>query len=236
MALSAEDLNVSIGGTRILSNVTVTAPAARVTALLGPSGAGKSTALRVMAGVQPSDSGAISLDGTQYAARSPFRPWPAVTAVFQQLFLWPHMTIEDNALLYFSKQTGDLQSARERLLRLSESLRIVEVLHSHPNEVSLGQRQRAAIARALVLEPKYLLLDEVTSALDIEHVERLRFELDRRRQLGMGILIVTHMLGFARSLADEIVFLDNGHVVENGGPELLSNPVTDRVKRFLAVG
>jgi ABC-type polar amino acid transport system ATPase subunit len=105
----------------------------------------------------------------------------------------------------------------------------------YPNEASLGQRQRAALVRALVLKPKYLLLDEITSALDVEHVSKILEHLKLLRTQGVGILLVTHLVGFARSAADQIVFMDNGHILESGGPSVLVSPKNVRFRTFLSL-
>ena len=109
-----------------------------------------------------------------------------------------------------------------------------DFIDRYPNQVSIGQRQRAALARALILNPSYVLLDEITSSLDVEQVSAILLYLQVLRDRGIGILIITHLINFARRAADSIVFLDEGRVIEKNGPALLDNPTEDRVKRFLS--
>jgi len=112
---------------------------------------------------------------------------------------------------------------------------MAEFIDRYPNEASIGQRQRTALARALILDPSYILLDEITSALDVEQVSVILSHLQALRDKGIGVLLVTHLIGFARRAADRVVFLDEGKVLESGGPDLLDCPKNERVRRFLSV-
>jgi polar amino acid transport system ATP-binding protein len=160
-------------------------------------------------------------------------PWPRVTMVFQQLFLWPHLTLRENIRLPLERNNvSDSERRIEEYIRL---FRMAHFIDRYPNEASLGQKQRVALARALALEPSYLLLDEITSALDVEQIGVILSHLQELRARGVGILIVTHLLGFARSAADKIVFLDEGKILQTGGSEVLDAPVNERVKLFLSM-
>jgi len=128
----------------------------------------------------------------------------------------------------------DRERGDKLLQELIERFEMREFIHRFPNQVSLGQRQRAALARALVLEPRYILLDEITSALDVEQVASLLGYLEILRERGIGVLLVTHLLNFARRAADQIVFLDHGRAIESGGPEMLDHPTSERLRKFLS--
>jgi len=163
-------------------------------------------------------------------------PHPRVTLVFQQLFLWPHMTIRENIRVPAKLRGLETDS----MDGLCDVLGLDNLLDRHPNEVSVGQRQRAAIARALLLRPDYLLLDEITSSLDIEHIGSLMSVLLDQMRAGTGMALVTHHLGVARHLLAEserasCVFLDDGRIIESGGAEILIEPQTKRVREFMAV-
>jgi ABC-type polar amino acid transport system ATPase subunit len=236
--LSARGLQKRYPGQHpVLDDVHVDVAPGSITALLGANGCGKSTLLRSLALLEATDSGVVLVDGREYrpAATGDFlpSPWPTVTMVFQQLFLWPHLTIRRNIGLAQSRTAdGD---AGERLAEVVRAFELELLLDRYPNEISLGQRQRVALARAVAVRPRYLLLDEVTSALDIEHVTTLLGYLENLRQTGLGILLVTHLIGFARQASDRVLFMSNGRIVEDGDPRVLSSPRTPELARFLSV-
>jgi len=207
-----------------------------ITTLLGSNGCGKSTLLGAMALLEPIDSGSIVMDGVSYVASrrgvSAAPPWPVVTVVFQRLFLWPHLTVRQNINLPW---TSDAAHAAARFDDIVARFDLKGLEHRYPNQISTGQQQRVALARAVALRPRYLLLDEATSALDVEHVTSLLVLLKELRDQGVGILLVTHMIGFAREAADHVVFMGGGRILETGGPRILSAPKTVEFSRFLAV-
>jgi cystine transport system ATP-binding protein len=233
--LTADHIEKRIGANQLLADVSVTIAPGRATVIVGPNGSGKSTLLRALALIDPPTSGKIIVDENVYdfsnGARVSAAPWPRVTIVFQQLFLWPHLTLRENILLPMRNRRLELVGFDALVAELGmESL-----LHRHPNEVSLGERQCAAIIRAVVLRPSYLLLDEATSALDIEHSQRVFGLLCRLKDQGTGIGIVTHFFGFAQRLADEVVFLEGGRLLETGAPAILMRPTTERMQRFVSL-
>jgi ABC-type polar amino acid transport system ATPase subunit len=235
--LSGIGINKSFNSKYVLKDVNVDLKPGTITTLIGPSGSGKSTLLRSLALLEPPEVGTIIVDEVSYEFPSnghnkPNPPWPEVTIVFQQLFLWPHLTLRDNILLPLRARGGQCKGLVNELI---EALRIESFVDRYPNEVSLGQRQRAAIVRALALRPKYLLLDEITSALDVEYVSLLLDHLKRVKDEGIGILLVTHLIGFARASADQVLFMDAGKIVEAGDSEILSKPKTERLAQFLSL-
>lgn len=215
MALQAESLTRRYGQIVALNEVSVTVNPSAILAVMGPSGSGKSTLIRLMACLEEPTAGSILLeDAVVSSPAAASAIWPAVTVVFQQLFLWPHLTLKANVLLPLRKHP---RSDRERSLeRAIELFDMAEFIDRYPNEVSGGQRQRAALARAFVVNPRYILLDEVTSALDLEQQDVLSGHLRELRRAQLGVLIVTHSLGFAESCADRAVCLRDGMVAAEG--------------------
>lgn len=236
--LKATDLKKSYRGQNILDGVNLELEPGQISVIIGPSGSGKTTLLKVISMLDPPHSGSIEVD--DWSVQFPLEkgkklqpPWPKLTVVFQQLFLWPHLTLLQNITLpVFLRQSKEDQQKVEELIDLFEMRGFI---YRYPNEASLGQRQRAALARALLLQPKYLLLDEITSSLDVEQVAIILSYLKKLAQTGIGILTVTHLLHFAREAADKVIFMESGQVIEKGGPEVLISPSQERVKRFLSV-
>lgn len=223
----------------VLKKVSAGVKPGEITALIGPSGSGKSTFLRMLSLLEHPDEGVISLDDQNYEfplvnGKQDHRfPWPLLTIVFQQLFLWPHLTIRKNIMLPLQNVNG--AGKNEQVEELINYFELEDFVDRFPNEASLGQRQRAAIVRALALNPKYLLLDEVTSALDVEHVGKLLQRLKLLKSQGTAIMLVTHLIGFARQSADQVVFMEDGEITEYGGPQLLTSPKSERVAKFLSL-
>lgn len=237
--IKAEHITKSLTGRVILRDVDIAIEPGKITVVIGPSGSGKTTLLRALSLLDPPDSGIISLDGTLYRfPKDPAidyeLPWPRLTTVFQQLFLWPHLTLRRNIALPLEQRYSENQSST-RLDKIIEAFDMAEFIDRYPNQASLGQRQRVALARALVLEPQYILLDEITSALDVEHITKILAYLRMLRERRIGVLLITHLLGFARNAADYVVFLDDGRVLESGGTEVLKSPRHERVASFIAV-
>lgn len=236
--LCARGVKKSFGSRTVLDGVDIALAPGSITCLIGPSGGGKTTLLRALALVDPPDAGQIVVDTQHYmfpmargAAFPP--PWPGVTAVFQTLFLWPHMTLRENIVLPARNIPGiDIEAELSDLIDFFD---MADFVDRHPNEASLGQRQRAALARALILKPRTLLLDEITSALDVEQSARILALLQKLKGLSTGLLVITHALGFARRAADRIVFLDGGRIVEQGPPQILDKPQSARLAAFVSL-
>lgn len=230
-------LNVTkrIKGQTILDDVSLTAEAGSVIGIIGPSGAGKSTLLRLLAGVEGADAGSLQL--LEYGYSYPcnpvrmHRPWPTVSLVFQGLCLWPHMTLLRNVMLPL--EALGVKDGEERAVSLLERFGLQSLTERYPNQVSGGQRQLFALCRSMALQPRVLLLDEVTAALDVEHVRTLKETLLELRDNGVLIVLVSHSIGFIRRTANRVVFMDHGQIHEAADVSILSSPQTERLKGFL---
>ncbi|MCW3492206.1 amino acid ABC transporter ATP-binding protein [Microbacterium sp. SSM24] len=236
--LQVEDVWKSFGDHDVLQGIDLEVEPGEVVALIGASGSGKSTLLRTINLLEPIDDGRIRLAGTDIS--DPRVDVDAVRArigvVFQQYNLFPHLTVRDNITLAlrhvhrYPKAKADAAASA-----LLERVGLAEKAGDHPDRLSGGQQQRVAIARALATTPDLLLLDEITSALDPELVADV---LDLVRSLaddGMTIVMATHEMAFARDVADRVVFLDAGRILESGTPaEVFGAPQEDRTREFLA--
>lgn len=221
----------------ILDGISFSVKKSEVIVIVGPSGCGKSTLLRCINALEPIQEGSITLDGDVIERNSKTLPLlrQRIGMVFQSYDLFPHLTVLDNILLAPCKvQKRDKEEVKQEAISLLERVGLKEKAKSYPRELSGGQKQRVAIVRALCMHPEILLFDEVTAALDPEMVrEVLDVMLDLAKQ-GRTMLIVTHEMQFARAIADRIIFLDNGKIVEEATPdEFFDNPKTERAKQFL---
>ena len=205
--------------------------------LIGPSGCGKSTFLRCMNGLESIQSGEIYLDGKVITGNK--TKWSDVRQkigmVFQSYELFPHMTVIDNILLGPLKvQKKERKEAEKEAEKLLERVGLLDRKEAFPRQLSGGQKQRVAIVRALIMKPEILLFDEVTAALDPEMVREVLDVMLELAKNGSTMVIVTHEMQFARAVADRIVFLDGGEIVEMDAPEnFFTQPKTDRARRFL---
>ncbi len=236
--LEAKTLSFAYADRPILKDVSVQIAQGDITVLIGPSGCGKTTLLRCLALLEQPKAGCVQVDEAVFSAPWPKGgienpPWPRLTAVFQQLFLWPHLTLRENILMPVRRlhKTDN----EDHLDALIEAFDMQAFITRYPNEASLGQRQRVALARALMLQPRYLLLDEITSALDVEQIAKILAYLKNLRGKQIGIFLITHLLGFARHTADQVLFMADGTIVERGGADILRNPQTERLSQFLSV-
>jgi ABC-type polar amino acid transport system ATPase subunit len=231
-----ENLSLSYGGFKALDSVSATFEVGSCVVICGPSGSGKSSLLRCINRLEEFQQGDVTVDGTSLRT---CRNLPAIRAkmgmVFQHFELYPHFTVIDNITLAPRKAMGQPKhEAEAKAMELLERVGIADQALKHPAQLSGGQQQRAAIARALALEPKLMLFDEPTSALDPEMiVEVLRVMRDLAVD-GMTMLVVTHEMGFAREVADEVVFMDLGRIVERAPTEaFFQNPRGERTQLFL---
>ena len=235
--LAVNDVRASYGALEVLRGVSFAMEQGEVVALVGPSGSGKSTVLRTLVGLTPATAGRVEIDGTAIDFRSAGAVRAArdrMAIVFQQYNLFQNMDVLRNVTLapltIKRRPKAEVMAEAERLLAL---VGLAEKKHAYPDELSGGQQQRVAIARALALRPEILLLDEVTSALDPELVTEV---LDTIRTLaaeGMSMVIVSHAMAFVREVADRVVFMDQGAVIESGPPaEMFDAPQSARARDF----
>jgi len=234
--ISVNGVSKAFGKVGVLHDVSLEVSAGQVVTIIGPSGSGKSTFLRLLNGLESYRSGTIRVNGLDLSKPAELREVrKQVGMVFQQFNLFPHLTVGRNVTIAQRLvQKAGKSEAEKRARDLLARVGLPEKWESYPAELSGGQQQRVAIARALAMEPKVMLFDEATSALDPELVGEV---LDVMRGLaadGMTMLVVTHEMGFARSVADRVVFMDAGRIVADGLPDrLLDDPEDDRLKQFL---
>ena len=236
--LRLENVHKSFGDLHVLRGLDLEVGRGEVVCVIGPSGSGKSTLLRAVNLLEPPDDGRIYLEGTDITAQTRSDVdfvRRRVGMVFQQFNLFPHMTVERNVSIAQRMVLGRPgEEADAKSHALLERVGLHDKLSEYPERLSGGQQQRVAIARALAMDPHVMLFDEVTSALDPELVKEV---LDVMRELaaeGMTMIVVTHEMGFARDVADRVVFMDEGVVVEEGEARaLLDNPREQRTRQFL---
>jgi ABC-type polar amino acid transport system ATPase subunit len=245
--LEAADVHREYGAHRVLRGVSFSIGRGEVKAILGPSGSGKSTLLRCLALLEPLDGGQIRLEGRLVGAREQggrleplsetevARQRGEIGMVFQRFNLFPHMTALGNVMIGLTEVRG---VAREEARVIADTmLERVGLGHRrtfYPSELSGGQQQRVAIARALVMKPKVMLFDEPTSALDPELVGDVLRVMEELAREGMTMVVVTHEVGFARGVANRVLMMDEGQIIEDAPPdEFFDNPQQPRTKRFL---
>ena len=235
--LQVSGLVKRFGTETVLDGIDLSVRKGEVVVVLGPSGCGKSTLLRCMNGLEPVTDGTVLLDGEAISAagRQITKQRQKIGMVFQSYDLFPHKNILDNITLAPVKVQKRPKAEVERIAeRLLKRVGLWEKRKAYPRELSGGQKQRAAIVRALCMNPEVMLFDEVTAALDPEMVREVLDVMLELAQQGMTMVIVTHEMQFARAIADRILFLDNGHIVEESDPEqFFTAPKTQRAKDFL---
>ena len=245
--ISARSVRKSYGHIKVLENINLDVPRGEVCALLGPSGAGKSTFLRCVNHLERIDGGRLLVDGEvigykeragkyhELSRKELNRQRAGMGMVFQHFNLYPHMTALQNVAFAPTVVHGrGRKAAEERARELLNRVGLSSEIDKYPRQMSGGQQQRVAIARALAIDPKVMLFDEPTSALDPELVGEVLEVIRDVAELGMTMLIVTHEVKFARDVADKVVFMDGGVIVEEGHPsQVLENPQEERTRSFL---
>ena len=236
----------SFAGMTALQDVSLSVPKGEVVCIIGPSGCGKSTLLRTANWLTPADAGEVRLNGelvgampdprsTSKQARSLNAVRARIGMVFQQFNVWPHMNVLENVVcpqMVVGKRDRDI--AEKKALAALAEVGLEDKKMDWPDNLSGGQKQRLAIARVLAMDPVLMLLDEPTSALDPELVSGVLAVLKQLAEKGMTMIIVTHELGFARSVADRVVFMEGGQIIEDGSPDtILRSPSTKRLQFFL---
>ncbi|MCJ1678105.1 amino acid ABC transporter ATP-binding protein [Streptomyces sp. APSN-46.1] len=246
--VKAEGVHKSYGAAHILRGIDLEVAPREVFCLVGPSGSGKSTFLRCINHLERVNSGRLSVDGQLVGYRQKgdklyelkdsevAAQRREIGMVFQRFNLFPHMTAIENVMEAPVMVKGESRAvARERAIRLLDRVGLGDKGGNYPSQLSGGQQQRVAIARALAMEPKLMLFDEPTSALDPELVGDVLDVMRDLAESGMTMIVVTHEMGFAREVGDNLVFMDGGVVVESGHPrDVLGNPQHDRTKAFLS--
>jgi polar amino acid transport system ATP-binding protein len=235
VSLSGTDIQLAFGSNSVLRGVDIDVPAGTTAAVIGPSGSGKSTLLRTLNRLYEPDRGDILLDGRSVLKDDPDQLRQRIGMVFQQFNLFPHRTVLDNVTLAPRKlKRLAADEARDLGLAQLERVGLKHKADVRPSTLSGGQQQRVAIARALAMSPQVMFFDEATSALDPELVKGILALMADLGSDGMTMVVVTHEMGFARSAADAVVFMDHGVVVESGPPErIFEGAETDRLRQFL---
>jgi len=226
------------GDFQALKNINMRVGKREVVVVIGPSGSGKSTMIRCINRLEVHDSGQIVVDGVELTddIKVIHEVRKETGMVFQQFNLFPHLTVLDNITLG-PRQVRNLPKGQAEELgkELLEKVQIPEQAHKYPGQLSGGQQQRVAIARSLAMNPKVMLFDEPTSALDPEMIKEVLDTMQELAESGMTMIVVTHEMGFAREVADRVVFMADGEIVEVGTPEhFFDDPTEDRTKLFLS--
>ena len=233
-----KNLKKSYGKLEVLKGINTEIREGEVISIIGPSGSGKSTFLRCINRLEEPTSGEIFIHGTNILQKNVNinKIRENVGMVFQHFNLYPHKTVLENIILGPVKlKKISKAEAEEKAIELLKKVGLEDKKDEYPNKLSGGQKQRVAIARALCLEPEVMLFDEPTSALDPEMVEEVLLVMQRLAKEGMTMIIVTHEMGFAKTVADRVVFLEDGKIVEeNSSEEFFDHPKTDRAKLFLS--
>ena len=236
--IRVRDLAKRFGTLEVLRGIDCTVSPSEVVCVIGPSGSGKSTFLRCLNGLEHATGGEVIVNGI--AVHDPATDIDALRAeigmVFQRFNLFPHKTVLENIVLAPVTVRGLVPAAAaERARALLAKVGLLDKIDAFPNQLSGGQQQRVAIARALAMQPSIMLFDEPTSALDPEMVGEVLTVMQALAEEGMTMVVVTHEIGFARQVADRVLFLDEGRLVEQGTPsELLDHPREERTRQFLS--
>ena len=235
--LKVENLKKSFGSLEVLKNLNVEIQEGEVVCIIGPSGSGKSTFLRCLNQLEDISGGKVTIDNKDLNDQSnninEIRE--NIGMVFQHFNLFPHLTVLENITLAPKELKNQKEAAiKIHALELLETVGLSEKANDYPNSLSGGQKQRVAIARALAMQPEIMLFDEPTSALDPEMVGDVLKVMQLLAHQGMTMVVVTHEMGFAKEVADRVIFMDAGYIVEEGTPEEIFNyPKNDRTKDFL---
>ena len=234
--IDIKNLKISFGSLNVLKDISTTIKQGEKVVIIGPSGSGKSTFLRCLNRLENPDSGSILFDGLDLndpktnldLARQ------QMGMVFQHFNLFPHLTVMENITLApITLKLKSKEEAEAQAIKLLERIGLPEKANAYPSTLSGGQKQRIAIVRALAMNPKVMLFDEPTSALDPEMVGEVLNVMKQLAEDGMTMVVVTHEMGFAREVADRILFMNNGYIEEEGTPEeIFSNPKSERLQQF----
>ena len=234
--IKLENVHKSFGKNEVLKGINLHIKQGQVVVIIGPSGSGKSTVLRTMNYLEEPTSGKVIVDGMDLSDKKKLNEVRAeVGMVFQNFNLFPHMTVMDNLTLAQTKvRKTSTDEAKKIGQALLDRVGLGDKANAYPDSLSGGQKQRVAIARALAMKPKVMLFDEPTSALDPEMVSEVLDVMKSLAEDGMTMVIVTHEMGFAKKVADRVLFVDGGLILEDGTPErVFDSPTNERTKSFL---
>ena len=236
--IRVEGLTKNFGQLQVLRGIDCSVKSSEVVCVIGPSGSGKSTFLRCLNGLEEASGGRVLVHGISVHDNSTDVDTlrSEIGMVFQRFNLFPHMTVLDNITLAPTKVRGvPLEQAREQARALLIKVGLLDKIDAYPNQLSGGQQQRVAIARALAMQPAIMLFDEPTSALDPEMVGEVLSVMQTLAEEGMTMMVVSHEMGFARRVANRVLFMDEGVLVEEGTPEeIFDHPREERTRRFLS--
>ena len=236
--IQIKDVNKWFGDFQVLKNINLNVEKNKKIVVCGPSGSGKSTLIRCINRLEEHQQGSIVVDGNELTedTKNIEQIRAEVGMVFQQFNLFPHLSILDNcALAPVWVKKMPKKDAEDLAMKTLEKVQIADQAHKFPGQLSGGQQQRCAIARALCMEPKIMLFDEPTSALDPEMIKEVLDAMVNLAKAGMTMIVVTHEMGFAKEVADEVIFMDEGMIVEKAATnEFFANPKNDRTKLFLS--
>ena len=236
--IQIKDVNKWFGDFQVLKDINLNVEKNKKIVVCGPSGSGKSTLIRCINRLEEHQQGSIIVDGNELTedTKNIEQIRAEVGMVFQQFNLFPHLSILDNCTLapvWVKKMPK--KDAEDLAMKHLEKVQIADQAHKFPGQLSGGQQQRCAIARALCMEPKIMLFDEPTSALDPEMIKEVLDAMVNLAKAGMTMIVVTHEMGFAKEVADEVIFMDEGMIVEKAATnEFFANPKSDRTKLFLS--
>ena len=235
--IDLKDVRKSFGKNEVLKGINLHIDKGEVVVIIGPSGSGKSTVLRTMNYLEEPTSGQVIVDGMDLSDKDKLNEVRTeVGMVFQNFNLFPHMTVLENlTLAQINVRKTDKKTADDIAMKLLERVGLSDKANVYPDSLSGGQKQRVAIARALAMKPKVMLFDEPTSALDPEMVREVLDVMKSLADEGMTMVIVTHEMGFAKEVADRVLFVDGGLILEDGSPsQVFDAPTSDRTKLFLS--
>lgn len=234
--IKLENVHKSFGKNEVLKGINLHIKQGQVVVIIGPSGSGKSTVLRTMNYLEEPTSGKVIVDGMDLSDKKKLNDVRAeVGMVFQNFNLFPHMTVMENLTLAQTKvRKTSMEEAKQIGQALLDRVGLADKANAYPDSLSGGQKQRVAIARALAMKPKVMLFDEPTSALDPEMVSEVLDVMKSLAEEGMTMVIVTHEMGFAKKVADRVLFVDGGLILEDNTPErVFDAPTNERTKSFL---
>ena len=234
--IEIKNLHKNFGDLEVLKGIDQTVDSHEVLVIIGPSGSGKSTMLRCINHLEEPTAGEVYLDGELITSENIDSVREKMGMVFQSFNLFPHMSVLENLTCAQINVKGIAkEEAEKKALKLLERVGMLEKANEYPRSLSGGQQQRVAIARALAMDPEVMLFDEPTSALDPEMVGEVLDVMKDLAKEGMAMVVVTHEMGFAKEVADKVIFMDGGYIVEQGTPaEVINNPQEERTQDFLS--